>query len=391
MDSRSYIKLTGNLTNITGSTGTTGGTVINMLQQPLKTCIVNIGYWNMNHGTGGFTRGKALPLPTSIATNKVRGVDAFICADSGGGFYPMVWAAGTNLNDVGGRVWIDNSRNIQLERNDNGFFNASGFQGVGNRGFATVLYSNIKPPSGTTGVAANVLPTTMNVNTNIVTNNGNDTLTEYGVVFSQITSTPTISACKVFTAGDIAIGTPYNKSISGLADNTVTYFRAYAKNCEEVGYGVVCSQLMPAAPPATDVTVCLNVVSEYGQDSNGFIEVLDPLATGQYVTVQLNTMQTAENNGDSAAFRVYSASTVGGYFYEIYPITPSPVINYYCSNANGSGYINIYKNSCVCWCNSVQSGGGYNPLCSRFMIHAVGGSVGIIPHTGSPYMECVPV
>ena len=388
MDSRSYIKLTGNLTNITG--GTTGGTcVINYaMAQPLKTSFVNLGPWDMDSPR----RTCEVAIPSGIAFCKIRGIDAVIYSN-GGDLYPFIFPSGGQMACDGGQMYASRTNNnICLVRNDNGFFTQSGFYGyIASRGRVAICYSNIKPPSGTTGVAANVFATSMNVNANLITDTGNDTLTEYGVVYSQATSNPTISACKVCTSGSIALNTPYSKSISGLADATTTYFRAYAKNCEEVGYGVVCSQLMPAAPPATDVTVCLNVVNSYGQNADGFIDVLDPLATGQYVTVQINTMQTAENNGDSAGFRVYSASTVGGYFYEIYPITPTPQINYYCSNANGSGYINIYKNSCICWCNAVQSGGGYNPLCSQVMIHAVGGSVGIIPHTSYPYINCVPV
>lgn len=390
MDSRSYIKLTGNLTNITGTTGTTGSTVINMLQQSMKTKTVNIGYWNMDASSQNNR-----VVSTGVPYSKIRDFDAVIVSDENEQF--KIHMASSNW-EVAGYAKLcctpTNNAVVEVVRNDaaSSRFRSTAFNcDYKNRGWVVVTYSNIQPPSGTTGVAANVLPTTMNVNANVITNNGNDTLTEYGVVYSQSTSTPTISACKVCTTGAIAVGTPYNKTITGLADATTTYFRAYARNCEEVGYGSVCSQLMPAAPPATDVTVYLDIVNSYGQDANGFIHVNETLSTGQYVTVQLSTMQTAENNGDSAAFRVYSASTVGGYFTEIYPISPNPIINYYCASAYGNGSINIYKNSCICWCNAVQSGGGYNPLCSQFVISAIGGSVGIIPHTDYPYMNCVPV
>jgi hypothetical protein len=383
MDSRSYIKLTGNLTNVTGTTGSTGTTNIT-LAQPLKTCYINIGAWDMAHPN----RGHSTAIPSSIAINKIRSFDATIFSN-GGDIYPFAFADWSPSGRIHANVA---SCCLDLERDDGGFFTQSAFYGSSvNRGRVAITYSNIKPPSGTTGIAANVLATSMNVNANVITNAGNDTICEYGVVYSQATSTPTISNGKVCTTGEITIGAPYNKSISGLADATTTYFRAYAKNSEEVGYGVVCSQLMPAAPPATDVNVCLNICNAYGQYADGYIDVLETLATGQYVTVQVTTMQTAENNGDSAGFRIYSASTVGGYFYEIYPISPNPQINYYCSNAYGVGCINIYKNSCICWCNAVQSGGGYNPLCSQFVINAIGGSVGIIPHTQYPYMNCVPV
>jgi len=78
MDSRSYIKLTGNLlgyTLPTGSTGTTGSTIITGETTPTAVKKINLGGWNMNSSsnlTRNVSSGVPLSKILSVCNNKVR-------------------------------------------------------------------------------------------------------------------------------------------------------------------------------------------------------------------------------------------------------------------------------------------------------------------------------
>lgn len=103
-------------------------------------------------------------------------------------------------------------------------------------------------PTVTTGNGTGMTSTSFSAITNIVTNDGGALVTEYGVLYTQNAfygnninliygNVPIVG--KVSTGVTGTTGVTYNNSIIGLSQNTLTYFRAFAKNATGVGYGVV--------------------------------------------------------------------------------------------------------------------------------------------------------
>jgi hypothetical protein len=387
MDSRSYIKLTGNLTNITG---TTGGTCVNLpIAEPFKTKIINIGYWNMDASSQD-TR----VVSTGVPLAKIRNVDVMIRGDN----CELVKIEKNSGNwEIGGylKVCCCPTNNVQVEigRNDyaGAAFRTSNYNcDYWNRGWVTVLYSNIVSPSGITGIASNIQATCMSIDDNKVTFKGNDyTVCEYGVVYSQSTSNPTISNSKVCTLSDIAYNVPYSKIITGLNDSTMTYFRMYAKNSEEVGYGQVCCQMTLSAVTLTDVYIGLMECYDNTtpQHKDGLITIKNSvgdiveLGTGQCVEVSLDYHQLAQNSGDVACIQILKSCNGGGYYYE-YPFTPPPYTTYYSEGGinqyegSGTGSIMLRKGDCICWVNDISGTGYGGQLRSDFWIsNLVGTSI----------------
>jgi hypothetical protein len=384
MDSRSYIKLTGNLTNITGATGTTGTTYVPPIE-PIKYKLIGIGYWNMQ--TGPINKQFQAGMPLS----KIRGVTATIRSD-GGSLYSIGQPSGNwevagyvrVLETVPTNPWID----VVINDAESSFFQSSGFDsGSVCRGWVTLQYSGIQPPSGTTGTVANLTPTSFNVNGNKVTNNGGSPICQYGVVWST-NSNPTLSnGTPFYTNAVIGTNVPYNKTLSPLPDGSTIYFRQFAKNCEETGYGNICSQVTPPMGIPTDVYVGLMECYDNTtfQHKDGLITISPPLGTGQCVEVSLDFHQLAQNSGDVACIQIMKSCNGGPYYYE-YPFTPPAQTTYYGEGGinqyegNGTGTITLRKGDCACWIDDVSGPDYPNQLRSDFYIsNLVGTSVTVHP------------
>lgn len=397
MDSRSYIRLTGNLLNqaITGTTGTTN--ISSTYIPPLKTCFLNIGSWDMSAGCAAHGS-RTINIPSSIKICKIRSVDAHIYTNNGANGDAFSFEATNSDWEVSGRIRVDSANcQIELIRNATGLFCQSSFNSsIGNRGVVGITYSNIQPPSGNTGVLANLASTCFNVEGNSVINDGGSPITEYGVVWSQNYSTPTISnGVRVCTCASIANNQQFTKSLTGLNDGTMTYFRMYARNCEEVGYGIVKCCATPAMPLPTEVTLSVNAdpARTYNNQSAGTIDLDTPLGTGQWICFTAYYDQCAPTNGDMAQINFYCKACGSSYFTPInYLIDPTYNLctTYYRDSGWGYGapVICINKGDCICWENcAFYNSGTYS--CFNLYPHtsSSGLSVSIAPYPND--MNCV--
>ena len=381
--SRSYIKLVGNLTKVmTGST--TGGSITNIsnLQQAQLICYIPIGTWDMAHPN----RGHTTPIPSSIPTAKIRKIDALICSN-GGDLYPFEYPDWT----PSGRMHVNSAaQTVELERNDGAFFTQSGFYGTSvNRGRVGITYSNIKSPSGLTGTVSGLAASCFHVDNNVVTFDGNYSICEYGVVWSQSTSNPTIAACKNCVVGNIGVGIPYSNPITGLQDNTLTYFRMYARNCEEIGYGAIKSCTTLPLAPLTSVDIVLNRVNDYGIQTNGYITLDQPLSTGQWVCLSINYNQTANVIGSCGRVCILCKPFGNPYFSDITTtIDPSHCMctdnSRYCGVSGGQVYIGA--GDCICYSNYSDGNSG---SCSDFCIHPYSSSMGLTVTMSGNQEDCI--
>ncbi len=378
---RSYIKIVGNLAG--GSiTGTTATTTTNIEQ--IRTKMINIGGWNMH------TSIRTQVVSTDVLLCKVRGVSASIISDTGE-IFPLTFP---NSNwELAGCVKIcntpTNNATVEVGRENGYFFDSGGFSNsYNNRGWIAVQYSTITGATLTTGTVSALAGTSFNVDTNIVTNNGNAPICEYGIVYSQSTSNPTISSCKVCTVGTIAVGTPYTKTITGLLDSTLTYFRAYAKNCEETGYGIVKSCTTAILPLPSSVTINLNQVNNYGNQTNGYIDITPSLGLGQWICISAYYQQTVADFGCSKV-TIYCKPYGNPYFTDVTAsIDPSFCM---CTDSvqfcrNGSGQVYICHGDCLCYTNFSDGNTG---SCSDFSIHPFSSSVGLTVFAGSCNEDCI--
>jgi hypothetical protein len=387
MDSRSYIKLTGNLTNITGTTGTTGTTYVPPIL-PLKTCYISLGSWDMSAGHSANVD-RCVTIPSSIPRTKIRQVNAIIYTDAGptGDIYSF-----ETVNsdwEVSGQIRVDSANNrIVLTRNHMGLFCQSGFNGyVPSRGKVGITYSNIQPPSGTTGAVQlpSLQPTNFWVAGNKVTNDGGSPICQFGVVWST-SSTPTLSnGTAVCINGVVGTNVPYNMYLSPLPDGADIYFRQYAKNCEETGYGNICCQHTPTASIPTDVYVGLMECysNTTPQHKDGLITISPALGTGQCVEVSLDFHQLAQNSGDVACIQIMKSCNGGPYYYE-YIFTPPAQTTYYGEGGinqyegNGTGTITLRKGDCACWIDDISGSGYGGQLRSDFYISNLVASPGTL-------------
>jgi len=111
-------------------------------------------------------------------------------------------------------------------------------------------------PRVTTGSAGAITLGSMRITGNTVDNKGIPaTITEYGVLYTQNSAFGTENnlryACtgvskKAICNDDIVIGNKYfcdsSHDLTPLLQNTTTYYRAFAKNGSNVGYGVICTE-----------------------------------------------------------------------------------------------------------------------------------------------------
>ena len=86
-----------------------------------------------------------------------------------------------------------------------------------------------REPTVASPTAANIAPTTATLGAT-VTSDGNDTITEYGVVVSTSAAPTTSATLKFNTTGAPTTGTPFTFSATGLSAGTTYHYRGYAIN-----------------------------------------------------------------------------------------------------------------------------------------------------------------
>jgi len=120
----------------------------------------------------------------------------------------------------------------------------------------TLIANPLYAPTVTSPTATSVGITTATLGGN-VTSNGNNTITEYGVVVSTSVSTPTTASNngKFFVSGAPTINTPFTVSATGLTAATLYNYRPYAINSTGTSYGTASTfTLFKAAPTQTNLT-----------------------------------------------------------------------------------------------------------------------------------------
>jgi len=125
-------------------------------------------------------------------------------------------------------------------------------------------------PTVITGQVYAITPTQISTSGNTITNKGNLIIMEYGVLYSQnpsvsliVENYPTLIS-KQFISGDTSI--PYSDVLSGLAPNTETFYRAFAKNSVGIGYGSVKSAIttpLTSITPTPTLFLWMGTVSSY--------------------------------------------------------------------------------------------------------------------------------
>jgi hypothetical protein len=133
------------------------------------------------------------------------------------------------------------------------YFIVNGTAYYGNILTGTTLPATLIPPTVSTGTAGTACPTEFPVNCNTVNTIGDASIMEYGILYTQFSAWGTDSNliysnyptyAKInSTCSVIGAGVPFGNLACGLASNTMTYFRAFAKNAIGIGYGSIqCKQ-----------------------------------------------------------------------------------------------------------------------------------------------------
>ena len=138
---------------------------------------------------------------------------------------------------------------------------------VGTSYGADILFETATPPPTpvipevTTGVAADILQTSMDIDNSYLNDKGiPEAITAYGILYTQNPVEGTSTTLKLtntssdvntdFNYGDVNVGVNFDFTANvGLIEGTRTYFRAFATNATGTGYGAVQSIL--TAQPAT--------------------------------------------------------------------------------------------------------------------------------------------
>jgi len=138
-------------------------------------------------------------------------------------------------------------------------------------------------PTISTGLAYDVTDTSMMICDNEIINKGGASIIEYGVIYTQLSAYGNANqmiyynphVCKKTISEDIATGVTYFTGttciLSGLTQNTQTYFRAFALNSAGFGYGTVKTQMTDPTPllPPINIYVDLTWIG-YEDPSSGF-------------------------------------------------------------------------------------------------------------------------
>lgn len=120
-------------------------------------------------------------------------------------------------------------------------------------------------PTVTTATATNIISTGAMLGGNLISDGG-ATVTERGIVFSNIANPTTIDT-KVINGTDIGI---FSTTISGLIPNTIYYVRAYATNSIGTVYGTQVSYKTQVVDPPYRAAMC---VASSGYDKSSEVNI----------------------------------------------------------------------------------------------------------------------
>lgn len=231
----------------------------------------------------------------------------------------------------------------------------------------------LSAPTVVTGLAYSASTTGIKVSGSSVTNKGNvATVSEYGILYTQNATYGTDANLryqnlppnvkKLSTCADIATGVTFAKTISGLAANTTTYYRAFARNTVGCGYGTVKTKQTCSIP----VNVCLLHIPNGTYYSSGCVVISPALTSGQYVTVDFTTQHTVYTGGVSET-SIYCKPNGSGSFTQIFSVQTVPAT--FCHNDGITG-IQINCGDVVCFQNCSTGGSG---SCSTVCLQGISG------------------
>ncbi len=145
-----------------------------------------------------------------------------------------------------GITYYYKARLLYYDSGDDFYYPQGSFTTINN--FTTLTYS---APTVSSGAAASVSYTSMDIDGNNISSNGGNSIIEQGIVYSTTNNPPTISDTKV-TYSPVGVGS-YDVSMTGLSSNTTYYIRAFATNGIGTSYGSLITQatLSPSAPTVT--------------------------------------------------------------------------------------------------------------------------------------------
>jgi hypothetical protein len=250
----------------------------------------------------------------------------------------------------------------------------------------TTANISFNSPTVKTGIATSILSTGFTVSNNCVCTNGGLPIAEYGVLYSQATSSLCYStSCKVPTYSGITTGTSYNKTISGLAANTMTYFTAFAKNAVGIGCGCICCQQTNSIQYVAKLSHIYPPPSGY--DSCGCI-CLSPamLPDTEWLDLDFTVAHTVCGNGASTTTVYCKPNGSPSYcpVYKYYFQTLCDISGFACGN--DSCTIRIYCGDSLCYENMTT--GSISDSCSQLTLHGVSWSGGITACIDHTVYEC---
>ena len=199
----------------------------------------------------------------------------------------------------------------------------------------------IPKPTLTSTDAASIAVTSASLGGDITNDNGH-TVTERGVVYSSINTSPEIGDANVTkeTNGS-GIGV-FNETITGLSKNTTYYFSAYATSASGTAYGAVKSFTTLNDEPVLTTTDASSVFKNTATLGGNISSDGGSTITERGV-VYSSTDQTPEI-GESNVTKNDEGGTTTGVFSEITTgLTPSTTYYFraYATNANGTTYSTV--------------------------------------------------
>jgi len=275
------------------------------------------------------------------------------------------------------------------------------------------LASTNQTPLVTTGNAGVIALESMRITGNTVDDKGIPSIIdEYGVLYTQNSSFGTENnlrfACtgvsKKSICNDIGIGVEYfsdtTHDLTPLLQNTTTYYRAFAKNGDGIGYGAICTEQTLASSQSliylsgvelNMVDTCVCACAKIG--------VEPPLTGGQSFRLCYSNYACSISDGDTRQMRACTHAEQG-----TTPVAPSTAISIIYDNPNGyteciseaSGYFDVnasninnftfFTEACSHAINSVANNTNCSVICLGNIVNQNGASF-TLANEESTYMK----